>query len=117
MSGHEDELRRVATSSTERGKARRFLLGSCLALPGIGLAQWTEDGPFQWLAWALCLPGLVLMLSQPKDSGILIIPKNLRRMAHLAGVPELGTIVVVYTCVVGGFTSATVGFLVFITTT
>lgn len=117
MSGHEYELQGVATNSTERGKARRFLLGSCLAFPGLGLVQWTEGGPLKWLAWGLMLPGLILMLSRPKDSGIVMIPKNLRRIAHLAGVPELGTIVVAYTCVVVGFTSATVGFIVFITTT
>lgn len=68
MSGHEGELLRVAHSPAERGKAPRFLLGSCFAFPGMGPVQWTEDGPISWLALGLMLPGLALMLSKPKDS-------------------------------------------------
>jgi hypothetical protein len=63
------------------------------------------------------LLGLVLMLSQSKDWGIPMIPGNLPRIARRAGLPELGTTVVVYTCVVAGFTSACVGFIVTIAAT
>jgi len=116
MSGHEDVLERVALSSAERGRARRFLVGICLAFLGLGLVQWTEGAPLRWLTWGLILPGMALMLFLPKDSGIPMIPRNLRRIARTAGMPELGMTAVVYTCVIAGFASATAGFIVTIAT-
>jgi hypothetical protein len=40
-----------------------------------------------------------------------MIPRNLRRIVRLAGLPELGTTVAVYTCFVGGLAGAAVGFI------
>jgi len=46
-----------------------------------------------------------------------MIPGNLRRITRHAGLPELGTTAVVYTCLVAGVTTACVGFIVTIVTT
>jgi hypothetical protein len=40
-----------------------------------------------------------------------MISCNLRRIARLAGMPELGTTVVVYTCVIAGLTGTVVGLM------
>jgi hypothetical protein len=125
MSGHEEQLQRVASLSAERGKARRFLLGICLAFPGMGLLQLTEAGPLRWLVWAsmtlgtvlLWSSGSALMLTPPNGSGKRALLGSLPRIALIAGLPERATTVVVSTCFIAGFTGFALGFILHIATT
>jgi len=53
------------------------------------------------LAVALMIGSLILLRSRPQGSGRALTPGNLRRIARLAGVPELGVMIVVYGCFIG----------------
>jgi hypothetical protein len=50
--------------------------------------------------------GGVLALSRPHCTGNALTPRNIRRIARIAAVPEVGAIVVVYGCLVVGFAGA-----------
>jgi hypothetical protein len=101
-----DEPPGSSTSSTERGKARRFLLG----IPGLclGLTLSILDGrthvrgllslTFLILPLALVFGSVGLLRSRPQGMKKGLNPRILRRIARLAELPELGTMIVVYAC-------------------
>ena len=108
MSGDADELASSASSSTERGKARRFLLAIptfWLALTLITLDEWVHVAAplgqtFATLPLALMIGSLILQRSRPQGMGKGLTPRKLRRIARLAEVPELGTMIIVYGCII-----------------
>ena len=108
MPGDENELPGSAFSSTQRGKTRRFLLGIptfFLALPLIALGDRIPGfGPLglalHTLPLALVTGGVILQHSRPQGSDRALIPRNLRSIARLAEVPELGAMIMVYGCVI-----------------
>ena len=112
MSGHEGEVPGSAFDLTERGKARRFLLGIptfFLALPLIALGDripvvGSLRLPFKILVFALVVVSLILQRSRPQGSERALLPGNLRRIARLAGVPELAAMIMVYGCVIVSMT-------------
>jgi len=112
MSGYEWKPLGSAFDSTERGKARRFLLGIptfFLALALIALGDripvvGSLSLPLDILAAALAIVGLILQLSRPQGSERALFPRNLRRIARLAGVPELAAMIMVYGCVIVSMT-------------
>jgi hypothetical protein len=108
MSGDADELPGSAFSWTERGKARRFLSGIPIFWLGMALFTLGERvhvaGPlgltFVTLPLALIIGSLILARSRPQGYEKSLIPRTLRRIARLAEVPELGTMIMVYGCIV-----------------
>jgi len=112
MSGHEGELPGSVFDLTERGKARRFLMGILtffLALPLIALgdripAVGSSRLPFEILVFALVVVGLILQRSRPQGSERGLLPRNLRRIARLAEVPEMAAMIMVYGCVIVSMT-------------
>src|SRR5664279_1502029 len=112
MSGYESNPLGRVFDSTERGKARRFLLGIptfFLGLPLIALGDRIPVAgslrlPLVILAAALVIVGLILQQSQPQRSERTLLPRNLRRIARLAGVPELAAMIVVYGCFIVSMT-------------
>jgi hypothetical protein len=111
-SGYERELPGSTFDSTERGKARRFLLGIptfFLALPLIALSDRIPiAGSLRQvipvLVLALVIVSAILQLSRPQGSERALLPRNLRRIARLAGVPEVAAMITVYGCVVVSLT-------------
>ena len=103
-----DELPGSSSSSTERGKARRFLLG----IPGfcLGLTLLVLDSrvhvkgllglTFLILPLALTIGSVKLQRSRPQGMGKVLTPRTLRRIARIADVPEPGTMIVVYGCLI-----------------
>jgi hypothetical protein len=115
MSGDENELPGSALSSTEPGKARRFLLWfptffSALPLIALG-SRLPEVGPLgltlHTLPVALVFGSVILQRSRPQGSERALIPRNLRHIARLAEVPELGAMIMVYGSVVVAMTICT----------
>lgn len=112
MSGADHELPGSAFSSTERSKARRFLMGIptfMLALALISLGNLVPVVgplrlPLHTLPLALIVGSVILQLSRPQGSERALIPRNLRRIARLARVPELGAMIMVYGCVIVAMT-------------
>jgi hypothetical protein len=110
MSGDAGELPGSASSWTERGKARRFLLGIPVFWLGMALFTLGERvhvaGPLGLtfvtlpLALALIIGSLILARSRPQGYEKPLIPRTLRRIARLADVPELSTMIMVYGCIV-----------------
>jgi len=124
MSGDADELPGSADSLTERGKARRLLLGISTLFLTVTLGSLSNRVP---VAGPLCLPldTLVLALvigseiltrSRPHGSERALISRNLRGIACIAGLPERATTIMVYTCVIAGLTVPVVGLIVSIAT-
>jgi hypothetical protein len=72
--------------------------------------------PFDTLILALVIGSVILMTSRPQGSGRALIPRNLRSIARIAGLPELATTIVVFTCVIAGLTVPVVGLIVSIAT-
>ena len=111
-SDHEGELPGSTFDSTQRGKARRFLLGIptfFLALPLIALGDRIPVAgslrlPLDTLALALVIVSAILQLSQPQGSKWTLLPRSLRRVVRLAGVPEQATMITLYSCVVVSLT-------------
>jgi hypothetical protein len=109
MSGDADELPGSASSPTERDKARRFLLGIPTLWLTMTLLFLSErvgvSGPLGLtvtiLGVALMIGCLILTRSRPQGSERALTPRNLRRIARLAGVPELGAMIVVYGSLIG----------------
>jgi hypothetical protein len=109
MSGDADELPGSASSPTERDKARRFLLGIPTLWLTMTLLFLSErvgvSGPLGLtvtiLGVALMIGCLILTRSRPQGSERALTPGNLRRIARLAGVPELGAMIVVYGSLIG----------------
>ena len=107
MSGDAGELPGSAFSSNERDKARRFLLGIptfWLALTLVVVSERVRlarplDLTFAALPLALIIGSLFLQRSRPQGSGK-ATPRTLRRIARLADVPELSTMIMVYGCIV-----------------
>jgi hypothetical protein len=56
---------------------------------------------FAIIAVASMIGCLILMRSPPQGSEQALTPRYLRRIARLAGVPELGAMIVVYGCLIG----------------
>jgi hypothetical protein len=106
MSGHEYELPGSPLSPAEQAKARRTLLGISTLYLGIALAGFAGVRPLRWLGALVVIIGAVLALSRPQGTGHALTPRNIRRIARIAAVPEVGAIVVVYGCLVAGFTGA-----------
>jgi hypothetical protein len=104
MSGDADQLPGSAFGSTERGTARRFLMGIltfwlALSLGVLGLRVRVAGGldlAFAALPLALVIGSLILQRSRPQGSERALTPRTLRRIARLAGVPEVGAMIVVY---------------------
>ena len=111
-SDHQRALPGSTFDSTERGKARRFLLGIptfFLGLPLMALGDRIPVAgslglPLDTLAAALMIVGLILQLSRPQGSEWTLLPRSLRRVVRLAGVPELAAMITVYSCVVVSLT-------------
>jgi hypothetical protein len=123
MSGDADELPGSTFSSAERGKARRLLLGIStffLTVTLGSLSNRVPPGPsplpLDTLILVLVIGSLILTRSRPQGSGRALIPRNLRGLASIAGLPELATAIVVYTCVIAGLTVPVVGLIVNIAT-
>ena len=108
MSGDADELPGSSFGSTERGKARRFLVGILTFWLALTLGVLGERvrvaGPLDLtlaaLPLALVTGSLILQRSRPQGSERALTPRTLRRIARLAGVPELGAMIVVYGCII-----------------
>jgi hypothetical protein len=105
MSGDAHELPgSAASSSTERGKARRFLLATPTFWLSMTLLLLDErvhialplDLTLSTLAVALMIGSLILQRSRPQGMGTGLTPRKLRRMARLAEVPEIGAMIVLY---------------------
>ena len=124
MSGDADELPGSAFSSTERGKARRFLLGISTLFLTVILGSLSNRVPvagplrlpLDTLVLALVIGSVILTRSRPHGSERALIPRNLRGIARIAGLPELATTIMVYTCVIAGLTVPFVGLIVTIAT-
>jgi membrane protease YdiL (CAAX protease family) len=123
MSGDAEELPGSAFGSTERGKARRLLLGISTLFLTVTLGSLSNRVPggplplpFDTLILALVIGSVILTRSRPQESGRALIPRNLRSIARIAGLPELATTLVVYTCVIAGLTVPVVGLIVSIVT-
>jgi hypothetical protein len=71
------------------------------------------DRPLGWLWALLVIIGAVMGSSRPQGTGHTFTPRNIRRIARIAAVPEVGTIVVVYSCLIVGIIDA----IVLVTTT
>jgi len=107
MSRYEGELPGSAFDPTERGRARRFLLGIptfLLALPLIALGDRIPVAgslrqALKILVLALIIVSLILQRSRPQGSEGALRPHILRRIARQAGVPELAAMIMVYGCV------------------
>jgi hypothetical protein len=54
----------------------------------------------------MAMIGGLLALSRPQGTGRALTPRNIRWIARIAAVPEMGAIVVVYGCLVVGFAGA-----------
>jgi hypothetical protein len=112
MPGDEDELPGSAFGSTERGKARHFLLAiptiflgaALIALGNLVPVAGPLRLPLDTLALALLTGGLILQRSRPQGSERALTPRYLRRIARLGGVPELGAMIVVYGCLIVAMT-------------
>jgi hypothetical protein len=125
MSGDENQPPGSAFSPTERGKARRFLLGIptfFLALTLFSLDSWVPVArplrlPFHILPLALFIAGVILQWSRPQGAEQVLIPHNLRRVARLAGVPEVGVMIMLYGSVIVGMTFAAAALIVTIGST
>ena len=52
------------------------------------------------LPLALVIGSMILQRSRPQGSERALTPRTLRRIARLAGVPELGAMIVVYGCII-----------------
>jgi len=113
MSVHDDELPGGALSPSEQARARRTLFGISAVFVGVALMGFAGDRPLGWL-WALVvIIGAVMGSSRPQGTGRTFTPHNVRRIARLAAVPEVGAIVVVYVCLIVGI----IGAVVLVTTT
>jgi hypothetical protein len=124
MSGDENQLPGRAFSSTERGKARRFLLWPPTFFLAVTLGSLGNRVPvagplrlpLDTLPLALVIGSLILLRSRPQGSERALIPRNLRGIARIASLPELATTIMVYTCVIGWLTVPVVGLIVSIAT-
>jgi hypothetical protein len=102
-SGHQGELPGSTLDSNERGKARRFLLAIptfFFALPLMALGDQIPVAgslrlPLDTLVLALVIVSALLQTSQPQGSKLTLRPRSLRRVARLAGVPELAAMITV----------------------
>ena len=56
--------------------------------------------PFAILPVALIIGGVRLQRSRPQGMGKVLTPRTLRRIARIAEVPELGTVIVAYGCII-----------------
>ena len=120
MAGDDNGLRGNACSSTERGKARRFLLGIptfFLALTLINLDNFVPAArsvplPFHLLPLALIITGVILQLSRPQGSARVGFPRVLRHTARLAGLPERGAMIVLYGSAILAITSSVAALFV-----
>ena len=74
----------------------------------LGMALWGFAGVrhLRWLGALMVIIGGVLALSRPQGTGHALTPGNIRRIARITAVPEVGTLVVVYGCLVVGFAGA-----------
>jgi hypothetical protein len=121
MSGDADELPGSSLSSTERGKARRYLLGIPTFWLALTLGVLGERdqlaGPLGLtiaaLPLALIIGSLILQRSRPQGSGKALTPRTLRRIARLAEVPELSTVIMVYGCIILGMSIQTLNLVAF----
>jgi hypothetical protein len=117
-SGNADQLPRVASASTERSKARRLLLAVPTFWLGLILGvlgrRFEVGGPlglaFVALPLALIIGSLVLQRSRPQGEKALTW-RNLRHIARLAEVPELGTVIMFYGCMILGLSIATLSLV------
>ena len=112
MSSNESNPLGGVFDSTERGRARRFLLGIPTFFLGLPLIALGDRIPVAGslrlalviLAAALVILGLFLQQSTPLRSERTLLPRNLRRIARLAGVPELAAMIMVYGCFIVSMT-------------
>lgn len=119
MSGDENELLGSAFGSAERVKARRFLLGTptfSLALILLSAGNMVSVGrPLRLsliiFVFALIILSAILQQSRPQGSKRLS-PRNLRRIARVADVPELGAMIMVYGGLIAALTFTSVAFIV-----
>ena len=100
MSGHEYEMPGSTLGPAERGKGRRTLLGISTLYLGVAVIGFDVDGRFRWLGAVAVIVGAVLAMSRPQGTGHSLTPRNIRRIARIAAVPEVGAIVLVYGCLV-----------------
>jgi hypothetical protein len=121
MSGDADGLQGTASNWTERGKARRFLLGipvgciavSLLVLDVRGHVAGLVGLTFAILPVALFIGSVMLQRSRPQGMGKALTPNTLRRIARLAEVPELGTMIIVYGCIIVALSIPTLNLAAF----
>jgi hypothetical protein len=69
--------------------------------------------PLGWLWWLVVIIGAGLGSSRPQGTGHTLTPRNIRQIARLAVVPEVGAIVLVYSCLTVGI----IGAVALVTTT
>ena len=108
MSAHDEELPQSALSPSKQARARRTLFGISAAFVGLALMGFAETRPLGWLWWLVVIIGAGLGSSRPQGTGHTLTPRNIRRIARLAAVPEVGAIVVVYGCLIVGIIGAIV---------
>lgn len=120
MSGDDSELPDGAVSLIQRGKARRFLFGILTFFSALILMSSHNMVPvarplrllLDALPLALIIGGAILQQSRPQGSDRALRPRNLRRLARLAGLPELGVMTMVYGCVVAALTLSIAAFFI-----
>jgi len=104
LSSNADELPGSSSSSTERGTARRFLLGFLgfwLGMTLVGLQGWVHVSGLLRLTLVILPFALVIGSawrgwSLPQGVGRSLTPRTLRRIARIAEAPEFGTMILVY---------------------
>src|SRR5665811_1615509 len=96
MSGDENELPGSAFTSTERGKARRFLLGISTLFLTVTLGSLSNRVPvagplrlpLDTLVLALVIGSVILLRSRPQGSERALIPRNLRCLLYTSPSPR-----------------------------
>jgi hypothetical protein len=106
MSGHGYELPGRDLDLAERAKGRRTLLGISTLYLGVALIGFNVVRPLPWLGAVAVIVGAVLAMSRPQGTGRSLTARNIRRIARIAAVPEVGAIVLVYGCLIVGFAGA-----------
>jgi hypothetical protein len=102
----ENEPARGAVSRGQRARGRGALLGYSLLFLGIAAVNFAGFRPLRWLGAATVIVGAVLVGLGPREARGALTPRNIRRIACIAAVPETGAVIVVYSAMIAAFTGA-----------
>jgi len=102
MSGHEYELACNALSPAEQAKGRRRLLGISTTYRGMALWRFAGVQHLRWLGALMVIIGGYWRCHGLRNGTRAHPRKHSPDRAYIAAVPEVGTLVVVYGCLVVG---------------